>query len=61
MDAVSESRQGVLATLSVNLDVANYTLSTVKAKLAVARNFRIKVQVEQPEPTHCSENHFLLQ
>ena len=55
-----ESRQGVLATPNANLIVANYTLAVEKAKLAASRNIRIKGQAEQPEPTHCSKNPFLL-
>ena len=51
MDAVSESRQGALATVK-------YTLDAMKAKLAVAKNLRIKGKVEQPEPTCCSKNPF---
>ena len=42
MDIDSESRQGVLAARSANLVAANYTLGVVKAKLATARNLRIK-------------------
>ena len=42
MDAISESRQGVLAV--------------AKAKLIVARNLKIKGQVEKLEPTHYGEN-----
>ena len=48
MDAVSESRQGVLATASANLAAANYAITVAKAKLAAVRNFRIKGKVEQP-------------
>ena len=54
IDAVRESRQGVLA-------IANYTFTVARAKLVAARNLRIKRKVEQPEPTRCSENPFLLQ
>ena len=54
MDLDSKSKQGVLATVSANL-------ATAKAKLAVAKNLRIKGQAEQPEPTRYSENHFLQQ
>ena len=47
MDAVSESRQRVLAAASANLPVVNYTFTA-------ARNFRIKGKVEQPD-FRCSE------
>ena len=42
MDAVSESRQGVLAIASANLATLNYTLAATKAKLAATRNLRNK-------------------
>ena len=61
MDANSESRQGVLAAVSANLAAMNFTLATAKAKLATARDLRIKRQAEQPEPTRHSENPFSLQ
>ena len=61
IEAVSESRQGVLAPVSANLIATNYTFTTAKAKLATARNLRIKGKVEQPEPTRCSKNPFSLQ
>ena len=60
MDVVSESSHGVLAATSANLAPANYALTAAKAKLAAARNFRIKGKVEQPQPTCCSENPFSL-
>ena len=53
MDAVSESRQGVLVVASANFIAA-------KAKLAAARGLKIKDKVEQLEPTRCSENPFSL-
>ena len=61
MDAVSESRQGVLIAASENLATANFTLIAMKAKLTAAKNLRIKGQVEQAEPIRCSENSFSLQ
>ena len=61
LEAVSESRQRALATTSANIAVANYILTVVKAKLAATKNLRIKGKVEQPEPTRCKENPFLLQ
>ena len=60
IDAVSESRQGALATASANLAAANYTLDTTKVNLTAANNLRIKGKVEQPEPIRCSENSFSL-
>ena len=56
MDADSESRQGVLVAASANLAATNYTLAATKAKLATARNLRIKGQAKQPEPTRCTKN-----
>ena len=49
MEVDSDSRQGLLATVSANL-------IAVKAKLTATSNLRIKRNAEQPEPTHCSEN-----
>ena len=51
MHAVNQSRQGVLAPASENLAPANFTLIAAKAKLAAAKNLKIKGQVEQLEPT----------
>ena len=55
MAADSEPRQGVLAIVSANLTVANYTLVAAKAKLDAARNLKIKGQVKQLKPIRCSE------
>ena len=41
MEAISESRQGVLAAAaSAKINAANYTLIVAKAKLAATKNLR---------------------
>ena len=58
MDAYNESRQRVFVAANVKFIAMKYILAAAKTKSAIAKIFRIKGPVEQPEPTRCSENTF---
>ena len=57
-----ESRQGALqgALTAVNYTVKS-TLAAAKANFTAAKNLKINLKLEQPEPIHYSEKGFSLQ